>query len=83
MRVAGYDTDRVSSAACRFRDVVESEFNDWLHTLPPLLRRERLVKHRRALWDHGIVLVRLDRNPGGVVAMCVEAWNAINAEVFF
>ena len=82
LRLCGFDADVSEVAAVRFSTIVQSEITQWFATLPAMLIRNSLVQHGNRIDNHGLVLVRIDRNPGRVMAMCVEAWKQLNAAVF-
>ena len=83
LRLAGFPADDAEMAADNFANVVREEFTVWLATLPRILLRSYLAKQRRLVAKEGIVLVRIDRNPGRVIALCVEGWKALNRTVFY
>ena len=85
---------RVYSMDCGLRgpsleDVVHSitmavghEMEQWLRTLQKLFFRPNLFRARSPIWAAGMVLVKIDRNPGRVVLMCKEAWMNLQLSTF-
>ena len=80
--LCGYDNDTAAAAAGCFAESVFKEFTKWFAALSPMLIRSNIAQQRRQVNSHGLILVRIDRNPGRVMAMCVEAWKQLNAAVF-
>ena len=64
LRLCGFDADVSEVAAVRFSTIVQSEITQWFATLPAMLIRSSLVQQRNRINNHGLVLVRIDRNPG-------------------
>jgi hypothetical protein len=62
--------------------LMESHLEKWRHEGPRHLIQRDVSIAARPVWKAGLVFVRLDRNPGRVVIMCVEAWRKLNALVF-
>ena len=82
LRVAGFAAEDADVAATSFARCVKEEFEAWFQRLPQMLFRSNVALQRRLAAKHGLIFVRIDRNPGRVVALCVEAWKGINSSVF-
>ena len=80
--LCGFDEDTADTAAGRFSATVFEELTKWFASLSPMLVRSNIMEQRKCINAHGLVLVRIDRNPGRVVGMCIEAWKQLNATVF-
>ena len=68
LRLSGFPANDAEVVADNFANVVREEFAGWLATLPKILMRSHLIQQRRLLAAEGIVLVRIDRNPGRMMA---------------
>jgi hypothetical protein len=47
-----------------------------------MLKQKELLKARSRIWAAGFVLVRVDRNPGRVIAICRELWVKLQRSTF-
>ena len=56
---------------------VPQAFTVWLQKLPPMPMRGIRLTERHTIATHGIIFVRIDRNPGRMVAMFIEGWEGI------
>ena len=82
LRCAGYNDESMDVA---HRSVIEEAARlliPWLVTLPAIMQQDRLLKARRQLWAHGLVVARMDRNPGRIVVMCRELWLQLQKSTF-
>jgi hypothetical protein len=61
---------------------VEPRLRQWLATLPPLLQRSTLRRVRKRFWQRGLVMVRIDRNPGRLILLCKEGWVHLQQQAF-
>ena len=50
--------------------------------LPSTLRQRDLARIRQKVWDGGVVLVKIDRNPGRLIAVCRELWMMLQNKTF-
>ena len=78
----GYATDLAQREASTVTGVFRGRLATWLGSLPPYLQQSRVRAALQPMWAAGLVAVRIDRNPGRVVVMCVEAWKRLNAQCF-
>ena len=46
------------------------------------MQQERLLQARRQLWSQGLVVARIDRNPGRVLVMCRALWLELQHTTF-
>ena len=73
LKLCGFRKDDSELASCRFSALLETEYAEWLQGMPGYLHQSRLLAQRHLVHSCGIILVRVDRNPGRLVAMCC-AW---------
>lgn len=64
------------------RERLLPQLQQWRNKLPNHLRKEVVFKAVESVWRSGFVFVKLDRNPGRVVLMCVEAWRSLHNTTF-
>lgn len=64
------------------RKMMTKRIDRWRNEVPSHLQQRNIRLAILPVWKSGMVFVRLDRNPGRVVLMCIEAWRTLNSTVF-
>ena len=54
----------------------------WMDTLSPIMQQQKLLSLRRQIWSNGMILARIDRNPGRLVVMCRDLWTELQTSTF-
>ena len=67
LRAAGYNNESLDVAQRSIVEEAERLLSPWLATLPAIMQQDCLFQARRQLWAHGLVVARMDRNPGRII----------------
>ena len=82
LKAAGFAEEHLHHAQQCITSLARRLLEPWLQTLPTYMQHSSLIAARRRLWSHGMVAVRVDRNPGRLVVMCRDLWFNIQQAVF-
>jgi len=82
LRLAGFSSEDASTAVDAVRSASVPVLKPWLHSLAPVFKQKSLIAARAQIWAGGMVVVRLDRNPGRVIVICRKLWSDLQNTVF-
>ena len=73
-RMAGFSEEVLEEAVSKVMMSIRGPLEQWHGTLPAVMNRSSLAQARKSAWNGGIVLCRVDRNPGRLIAVCRDVW---------
>lgn len=82
LKMAGFPKDDAAAAWAAVSVSSLPVIKTWYDALPAMMRQSALVTARHRLWGCGLVMARIDRSPGRVLVMCVDAWRALQNATF-
>ena len=82
LKTAGFVDEHLDRAVQACVASAKRLLEPWLCTLPPYMLHSFLTRARQRLWSHGMVMARIDRNPGRLVALCRALWVELQEATF-
>ena len=81
-RSAGFADDYLDEAVANIVDMARHLLAPWLANLPAIMQQAALIHMRQQIWDAGMIIVRIDRNPGRLIVLCRELWKETQKAAF-
>ena len=72
LTLAGFAEEYIDVAQQAIVNSVRRHLQPFMANLPPIMQQSCLIRARRQIWNGGMILIRVDRNPGRLVAVCRE-----------
>ena len=82
LRTAGFSDDNLEQATSRITTVTRRLLDSWQTSLPAIMQQNYLMRIRQQVWRCGMVLARIDRNPGRLICMCRDLWMELQNTTF-
>ena len=82
LHLAGFTDEHLGRAQQNILESVRRILAPWMARLPIIMQQTSLVRIRHETWRSGMVLARIDRNPGRLVAMCRDLWMELQKSTF-
>ena len=81
-KAAGSDSERSEQPAADVLMHASMLLKRWFDSIPDNIKLQPLQRALCRIHAAGLLLVPIDRNPGRLVCMCVEAWRALQQSTF-
>ena len=82
LRAAGFSEEEANQALSPILRTTRRVLAPWLQSLPHVMQQGALLSARRAVWAGGLLMVKVDRNPGRVMVVCRELWKRLQNEAY-